>query len=425
MTQPIAGPVSGFSKSARRADRAPERTYYEFFAGGGMVSTALAGMGAWRCCFANDIDEKKAETFRANHKDAPFRLCPVEDLTIKDLPPSWGTGGAVDLCWASFPCQDLSLAGGGAGLSGPRSGTFWAFERLMARLVDDGRAPKTIVLENVAGAATRRGGRDLVLLAEAMCGLGYRVGAVLLDASHFTPQSRQRLFVVAINKSVCVPEALTVKKPFLDDVGAVFQKGGVITTEGSLINWKLPSFPNRNKNLEDIVEAQSDVRWASSEKTVRLLDLMDERHRKKIAEARRQSKARGRPSVGTVFRRMRSSPDGGRVQRAEVRFDGLAGCLRTPAGGSSRQTILSVEPDRIRSRLLTPREAARLMGLPEDYRLPAKTADAYRLLGDGVVAPVVDFLVRSLIEPVLDNAAGGLDPSFDALGRVAPSYDPR
>ena len=84
-----------------------------------------------------------------------------------------------------------------------------------------------------------------------------------------------------------------------------------------------------------------------------------------------------------------------------MRFDGTAGCLRTPAGGSSRQTLLLVEGESIRSRLLSPREAARLMGLPDSYALPANYNEAYHLAGDGVAVPVVRFLAAQLLEPLL------------------------
>ena len=87
---------------------------------------------------------------------------------------------------------------------------------------------------------------------------------------------------------------------------------------------------------------------------------------------------------------------GQRVQRAEVRFDDVAGCLRVPTGGSSRQTIMIVDGDKIRSRLLSAREAARLMGLPDTYKLPRQYNDAYALCGDGVVVPVVRYLAHFL-----------------------------
>lgn len=111
----------------------------------------------------------------------------------------------------------------------------------------------------------------------------------------------------------------------------------------------------------------------------------------------------GRRRVGAVYKRTRSNgADGRKVQRAEVRFDDVAGCLRTPSGGSSRQTIMVVEGQR--TRLLSPREAARLMGLPDHYALPSNYNEAYHLAGDGVAVPVVRFLAEHLLEPLLTAA---------------------
>ena len=82
--------------------------------------------------------------------------------------------------------------------------------------------------------------------------------------------------------------------------------------------------------------------------------------------------------MGAVCRRMRQGQ-----QRAEIRFDGLAHALRTPGGGSSIQRFLLIDGDgAMRSRKPTPRECARLMGLPEDYVPPRSTTDAYHLTGD-------------------------------------------
>jgi DNA (cytosine-5)-methyltransferase 1 len=105
--------------------------------------------------------------------------------------------------------------------------------------------------------------------------------------------------------------------------------------------------------------------------------------------------------VGTIYKRTRHDALGQKVQRAEVRFDDIAGCLRTPSGGSSRQTILVVDGNTVKSRLISTRETARLMGLPEDYCLPENYNEAYHLTGDGVVAPVVRHLAEQLFEPLL------------------------
>ena len=66
----------------------------------------------------------------------------------------------LNLAWGSFPCQDLSLAGAGAGLKGDRSGTFWPFWNLMTGLIQESRAPRLVVLENVCGTLTSHEGKD-------------------------------------------------------------------------------------------------------------------------------------------------------------------------------------------------------------------------------------------------------------------------
>lgn len=84
--------------------------FYEFFAGGGM---ARAGLGeGWECLFANDFDAKKAASYRENWGAAGLHVGDVGRVSTAQLP------GRADLIWASFPCQDLSLAGAGAALSG-------------------------------------------------------------------------------------------------------------------------------------------------------------------------------------------------------------------------------------------------------------------------------------------------------------------
>jgi DNA (cytosine-5)-methyltransferase 1 len=181
-------------------------TFYEFFAGGGM---ARAGLGSgWRCAFANDIDATKAATYAANWGAADFVCADVASLSLGDLP------GTADLAWASFPCQDLSLAGGGAGLgaaddrAATRSGAFWPFWRLMRGLGAAGRAPRGIVLENVTGALRSNGGRDFAALGAALASAGYQFGAVVIDAIRFVPQSRPRLFFLAFARDMTIPDRL-------------------------------------------------------------------------------------------------------------------------------------------------------------------------------------------------------------------------
>ena len=108
-------------------------------------------------------------------------------------------------------------------------------------------------------------------------------------------------------------------------------------------------------------------------------------------------------SVGFLYKRMRNG-----IQRAEVRFDGLAGCLRTPQGGSNRQTVLLLNDGVIESRLLSPRETAKLMGAPDTFVLPDRYNDAYRAMGDGVAVPVVSWLSSHLLIPLVAGSRNRL-----------------
>lgn len=367
--------------------------YFEFFAGGGM---ARAGLGKrWTCLFANDIDTKKARAYRANWGGEELLVEDVSALTTRKLP------GQPDLAWASFPCQDLSLAGVGAGLKGERSGTFWPFWKLMLALQKEKRAPKIVVLENVCGALTSHDGKDFAAIAEALTKGGYRFGAVVMDAINFLPQSRPRLFLIGMKKELPTPVALLRSQPAIEwHPESLTQAYSRLSkaAQAAWVWWKLPAPPRRKTIFADLIEEQPQgVAWHSAEETRRLLQMMSPLHLDKVKEA----KALKRRIVGCIYKRTRRDAEGNRRVRAEVRFDDIAGCLRTPAGGSSRQTILLVEGRKVRSRLLSPRESARLMGLPERYLLPQKYNEAYHLTGDGVVVPVVRFLAKHLLEPLV------------------------
>jgi DNA (cytosine-5)-methyltransferase 1 len=364
---------------------------YEFFAGGGLVR---AGLGpAWTVTFANDIDAAKARAYRAAYPGGPFHEGDIWALSAGDLP------GRAALAWASFPCQDLSLAGARGGLEAPRSGAFFGFWRLMEQLAADRRSPSLIALENVVGLFSSRGGGDLAIICDRLAQAGYWIGALEIDAALFVPQSRPRAFVIA--SASAPPAHLSAPGP-----QAPFHSPALIAAVNQLpqptrarwVWWRLEAPPKRNTQLEQMVDLSDTAGWSAPAKTAALIGLMHPRHQALLAQLQA---GRGR-HVGALFRRIRIE-DGVRRQRAEPRFDGLAGCLRTPAGGSSRQTLIVVDRGAVKTRLISPVEAARLMGAPEDYPLPAGTTAALKLFGDGVAAPVVRWLSAHLLEPLLQG----------------------
>lgn len=408
LAKPVQSAAAGYIHELTGFGMAAQWSFYEFFAGGGM---ARAGLGPeWKCKFANDFSAMKAKTYLANWGANHFWEGDVSQVAASSLPEQ------VDLVWASFPCQDLSLAGQYRGLGEAcadhptRSGTFWPFWSLMEQLRSEGRGPRLIVLENVPGTITSRNGRDFEAICNALAMAGYRFGALIVDARHFVPQSRPRLFFVAIAQGVEFPIGLIGSGP-----SQLWHTEALCTAQRRLSSqvckrwlWLgLPKPPARNAALADIIEDDpTGCSWHSSSETERLLAMMAPLHLEKIEMAKRF----GKRSVGAVYKRTRLDKRGVKCQRAEVRLDDLAGCLRTPGGGSSRQTILVIEGKSIRSRLLSPREAARLMGLEDDYRLPARYNDAYRVAGDGVCVPVVRYLACHVLEPILSANTALLRP---------------
>jgi DNA (cytosine-5)-methyltransferase 1 len=106
-------------------------------------------------------------------------------------------------------------------------------------------------------------------------------------------------------------------------------------------------------------------------------------------------------AVATGYRRTRNGK-----QCLELRFDGVAGCLRTPEGGSSKQFLIVKRDGESHSRALTPREAARLMGAPDSFVLPIAYNDGYKAMGDAVVLPVAKFIGESFLTKLMGAAYG-------------------
>lgn len=379
---------------AKTAKAAKTRSFLEFFAGGGMVNAGL-GQG-WECRFANDFSALKADTYRRNWGGDHLHEGDVMEVTADQL------SGQVDLAWASSPCQDLSIAGRQAGLDGERSGAFWAFWDLMRQLRAEGRAPRVVILENVVGAVIGRGGADYVALCQAFATGGYRFGSLIGDARHFVAQSRKRVFIVGVRDDITIPAGLLADGP-----SAIWHPRPLLQAHGLLDDataaramwWRLPEPEARSTTLADVLEADDEVVWHKQEQTERLLATMTERSQAKVAAAR----ASGRRQVGSVSYRTRLI-DGVRQRCAELRLDGVASCICASNVHGAAQIIFIAEGASVRTRLLTAREAARLMGLADNYQLPDRFKDAIHVVGDGVAAPVVRHLAQYIVEPLLEAA---------------------
>jgi DNA (cytosine-5)-methyltransferase 1 len=257
-----------------------------------------------------------------------------------------------------------------------------------------------VAVENVCGTLTSHNGKDFQAICKTFADAGYRFGALVINAELFLPQSRPRLFVIGVREDVKIPAELVSLQPSAPFHTRAVCRAAEALPEGVrdlMVWWKLAVPAPRTKIFADVIENEpNDVAWHTQAQTKRLLDMMSVANLRKVEEAKRL----GHRVVGGVYRRTRLDEKGRKVQRAEVRFDDVAGCLRTPAGGSSRQVIMVVEGYRVRSRLISARETARLMGLDDSYMLPRRYNDAYHLTGDGVAVPVVRYLAEQIFEPL-------------------------
>lgn len=358
-------------------------TVSEYFAGIGLMRLGLEH-GGWSTVFANDIDEKKREMYEHHFGRTPAVMPDdIHSLKVADVP-------TTVLATASFPCNDLSLAGARRGLAGEHSSAFWGFIRVLEEM--GARRPPLILLENVTGFLTSNDGADFREALLAVNRLGYSVDAFIIDASRFVPQSRQRLFVVG---------QCTAATPQIAETPSLLESELRPTALADFILWHpdvqwnlrtLPALPRRGTQLADIIEdlSPNSAAWWNKQRCDYLLNQMSPKHR---AQADVMIRAPHR-SYATVFRRVRATGS-----MAELRIDGIAGCLRTPRGGSGRQILFVAGKGRFSVRLLTARECARLMGA-DDFRLNVPLNQALFGFGDAVCVPAVKWIADNYLTPL-------------------------
>ncbi len=369
----------------QRAKDAFPKTVAEFFAGIGLMRMGLEKAG-WQTVFANDIDPLKLEMYQCHFPENidHFVLEDIHELSPSQIPE-------VTLATASFPCTDLSLAGARVGLAGAQSSAFWGFIDVIEGM--GSKRPPIVLIENVTGFLTSHQGKDFTEALLALNRLGYAVDAFVIDAARFVPQSRQRLFVVGILKAEKSARS-TGTFGFFESETRPKALADFIFNHPE-IKWELgdlPKLPELGAVLDEILEdiPIDSKLWWDKERVEYLLGQMSVKHRD-IAD--QMIRAR-RWSYGTVFRRVRNGKS-----MAELRTDGIAGCLRTPKGGSGRQILFKGGYGKVMARLLTPRECARLMGA-DDFKIEVPPNQALFGFGDAVCVSVVAWIAKNYLDHV-------------------------
>lgn len=380
----------------------PPKTFCEFFAGIGLVREGLHESG-WSCVYANDIDPKKHEIYQAHFRDKE------EHFHLGDV---WNTDEVVSriqgrpfLATASFPCIDLSLAGHWQGINGKHSSTFFAFAKALEVL--EQRSPKIILVENVTGFLASRGGDDLKAAALSLAELGYWLDAFVLDAKFFVRQSRPRLFLVGVHESTDPPNAVRQSADkWIDEYWTriagrsrelcpprLLKQFESTDLPTGWIAFDLPLPRMTRKRLASYIDLDDDQEWWDEPAVEKHYHMMSDLHRRQVDNLL----AEGGFFVGTIYRRKRYGKT-----RAEVRFDGIAGCLRTPKGGSAKQIVIVIDNSNLKMRWMHPREYARLQGA-DTFPLVGTTNQQLFGFGDAVCVPVIRYIDEHVLTPVFES----------------------
>lgn len=375
------------------------KNFVEFFAGVGLVREGL-NQSDWNCVWANDISLDKQEVYIENFGDRDFWLGDIWDIAIdSDFIPN-----NTFLYTASFPCTDLSVAGGRAGLAGKESGTLNALIEIIKNKKNIGSEPKVVLLENVRGFLTSHKGKDVEKTVQCFSDLGYYVDIIELDAIDFSAQSRPRVFVIAVEEMLA-KKSMKIKNglKLFDNWWAEFERTPYLRSEhiknivlgNESLNWALLNVgvpPKSSSRLSDIIEndiPNNSALWWNNERQDRVFHQMSDKHKLILKNMIKGNNY----SYGTIYRRMRKSKS-----MAELRTDGYAGCLRTPRGGSSKQIVVRAGKGDWKVRLLTPREYARLQGVRDCFKLPSNANKGYFAMGDAVCVPVIEYIAENILD---------------------------
>ncbi len=270
------------------------KNFVEFFAGVGLVREGLS-KSSWDCVWANDISPDKQETYVENYGNEDFWLGDIWDAA-KDsnlIPDN------TFLYTASFPCTDLSVAGGRAGLAGKESGTLNALIEILKNKRKIGSAPKVVLLENVKGFLTSHKGKDVEQTVKHFSELGYFVDIIELDAIDFSAQSRPRVFVIAVQEELA-RQSMKIKNglQLFDEWWADFEKHphlrsdkikNIILSNESL-NWALLDIelpPKSDARLSDVIETEitdDSSLWWNNERQDHVFKQMSDNHKLSLKE---------------------------------------------------------------------------------------------------------------------------------------------
>ena len=318
-------------------------TFIDLFAGIGGFRTALESFGL-KCVYSSEWDTHAQITYRENFGEVPEG--DITKVNAEDIPKH-------NVLCAGFPCQAFSISGKQRGFADTRGTLFFDIARIAAH-----HKPEVLFLENVRNFARHDKGRTLRVVKETLEGLGYQVFDSVLNASHYgVPQSRRRIYLVCFRKDLGVME------------------------------FRLPRPQYEPVKLRDFLE--------------------DDEQTEQYVITRRETKLGRPPPKPDIFghypqKPIRVGTIGNAGQGERIYSDlGHAITLSAYGGGIASKTGAYLVNGKVRK--LSPRECARIMGFPDNFKIPVTDAQAYKQFGNSVVIPVLQTIFREVI-PILDRS---------------------
>lgn len=311
-------------------------TFIDLFAGIGGFRLGLQKAGG-RCIFSCEWDAHAQKTYRAWFGETPFG--DIRELKPSDIPDH-------DILAAGFPCQPFSIAGvskkkslGRAhGFKDITQGTLFFH---LATIIENKRPP-IVFLENVKNLLSHDQGRTFEVIENTMTSLDYLIFHKVIDAKAYVPQHRERIYIVCFDRKVF----------------------------GAYVPFNFPSDPSANpQNVRSILEPTPDPKYTLSDHLWSYLKDYAEKHRRK----------------GNGFGFGLTDLDGiARTMSARYYKDGSEILIPQGKGKNPRR--------------LTPLEAARIMGFPDELKIVVSDTQAYRQFGNAVVPTVVEAIGKEIVK---------------------------
>ncbi len=313
-------------------------TFISLFSGAGGFKIGFEEAG-FECILATDIMPEAEATNQKNSK-TPFLLKDIRHIKVSDI-LELTKGKIPDVIIGGPPCQGFSVMGDKQG-SDPRNNLFASYINLVRSI-----KPKCFVLENVKGLKTMYGGQAYNSIIDGFSKSGYDIYSSILDASNYgVPQKRERVFIVGsiLDKSFDFP------KPKSKKVGSLIPRYTVGEAINSLIK-ENENFPNH--------------------------DVLN--HSEKVIERYKLIQEGGKlPSPDNIPKSIRRKNFGSTYQRLHRKKPSV-----TLVPGNN---AFPIHP--ILNRSLTPREAARIQGFPDNHIFVGSRRMQCILVGNAV-APLL------------------------------------